>query len=89
VDISSGLRYASDTGSLYLTDPVIEHFSVEGIPDHYVERANDVIAKAIADYFAVHPIYTLKSSDTRQAAVRLVLKDVVVKDRELVVTLGI
>ena len=89
VDVSSGLRYASDTGSLYLTDPVIEHFTVEGIPTHYVERVNSVIAKAIADYFAVHPIYTLRATDARQAAVRLVLKDVVVKDRELVVTLGI
>jgi len=89
VDVSSGLRYASDTGSLYLTDPVIERFAVEGIPAQYAERANAVVAKAIADYFAVHPIYTLRTTDARQAAVGLVLKDVVVKVRELVVTLGI
>jgi uncharacterized protein with GYD domain len=40
-------------------------------------------------YFADHPLYALKTSDVRQEAAKLALKNVAVENRELVVTLGI
>ena len=72
-----------------LTDPVIERMSVQGISQEYLEKANSALTKALADYYSKHPIYTLSTLDAKQTAARMVLKNVVVENRELVITLGI
>lgn len=89
IDVSGGIRYAPEEGQFYLTDPVIEDLSIQGIPDKYLTKATTVLEKALADYYADHPIYKLKSGDAKQVAARLVLKNVVIENEELVVTLGI
>ena len=86
---SGGVQYAPGSGQFFLTDPVIESLGVQGVPDAYVVRVREILTKAIDTYFATRPIYTLKRSDTRQAAARMILKGVVVRDNELVVTIGI
>jgi hypothetical protein len=47
------------------------------------------MAKALADYYAGHPVYTLSAIDAKHLAIRLALKRVIVKDSQLIVTLGI
>ena len=89
VDVSGGIRYSSQTGEFFLTDPIIEHLAIQGIPDLYTQKVNSVLTKALAEYYASHPIYSLTATDTQQAAAKLVLKDVIVEKGELVVTLGI
>ena len=89
VDASGGIRYVSEEGQFLLTDPVIERMSVQGISQEYLEKANSARTKALADYYSKHPIYTLSTLDAKQTAARMVLKNVVVENRELVITLGI
>ena len=89
VDVSGGIRYTAATGEFYLDDPVIERLRVQGIPELYATRVNTALTKALAEYYQEHPIYSLKATDTKQAAARLVLKDVRVENQELVVTIGI
>ena len=89
VDASGGVRYDPLEGAFYLTDPVVERLAVQGIPARYTDRVNSVLTKAIAEYYKDRPIYTLKESDVKQAAAKLVLKSVVVQNRLLVVTLGV
>ncbi len=43
----------------------------------------------MAKYYEENPIYTLRVTDAKQAAARMVLKDVIIENKELVVTLGI
>ncbi len=59
------------------------------MPEKYTDKVNKALTKALASYYATHPIYTLKTTDTKQAAVKLVLKDVYIENKELVIKLGI
>ena len=89
LDVSSGIVYAPERGAFFLTDPIIERFAIDGMPEKYNEKINAALTKAIAAYFIEQPIYTLRAADTRQAAAKLVLKSVTVENGELVVKLGI
>ena len=89
VDVSGGVRYSPQTAEFFLTDPIIERLAVQGVPELYTQKVNSVLTQALAEYYASHPIYTLKATDTKQAAARLVLKDVIIDKGELVVTLGL
>jgi len=89
VDVSGGVRYLSEKGQFFLTNPVIESLTVQGIDPKYTNKANKALTKALAEYYKNHPIYTLRVTDVKQAAARMVLKDVIVKNQELVITLGI
>jgi hypothetical protein len=88
-DISGNVRYVPEEGEFYLVDPDIETLSIEGIPMAYTDKIDEVMTKALGAFFKTRPIYTLKESDTKQAAAKLVLKDVAVENSELVLTLGL
>jgi hypothetical protein len=89
IDVSGGVRYASDTGQFFLTDPNIEQLQIQGLSDEYADKANRALTKALAEYYSEHPIYKLSANDAKQLAVRMVLKNVIVENRELVITLGL
>jgi len=89
VDVSGGVRYLSEKGQFFLTNPAIESLTVQGIDPKYTDKANKALTKALAEYYKNNPIYTLRVNDLKQAAAKMVLKDVVVENQELVITLGI
>jgi hypothetical protein len=89
VDASGGVRYVSSEGSFYLTDPVVEHLTIQGVPQEYTDRVTKVVESALAEYYSTHPAYQLKAGDLKQAAAKLVLRGVIIENQELVVTLGI
>ena len=89
VDVTSGVRYQSESGRFYLTDPVVDRVTIEGIPERFTNRVNGVLSTALAEYYETHPIYTLRPTDVKTAAARLILQDVTVEDGELVIKLGI
>ena len=89
LDVSSGVRYVSESGEFFLTDPIIRQLAVQGVPDRYVKTVKEIMTKVLTDYYAAHPIYTLSAIDAKHMAVRLTLKRVIVKHGQLIVTLGI
>ncbi len=89
LDVSGGVKYVAEKGEFFLTDPKIESLAVQGIPAKYTDKVNKVLTKALSEYYKDNPIYTLRSSDAKEAVARLVLKDVVVEGNELVITFGI
>ena len=89
LDVSGGVRYDGESSQFFLTDPVIENLRVQGVPAEYTDRVNSVLTKALGTYYADRPIYTLRASDVKGAAARLLLKSVVVEQQALVITLGI
>jgi len=89
LDVSSGVRYVAASGEFFLTDPIIRQLAVQGVPDRYIKTVKEIMTKALTDYYATHPIYTLSAIDAKHMVIRLALKRVIVKDRQLVVTLGI
>lgn len=89
IDVSGDVKYVADRGEFFLTDPFIERLAIQGVPDKYSDKVNLVLTKAMAEYYLDHPIYSLRATDATQFTARLVLKNVVVENRELVVTLGL
>jgi hypothetical protein len=89
VEASAGLRFQAETGEFFLTDPVVEHLAVPGVPEEHAPRVAAAIERALRIYYDRHPIYTLQATDIRQATARLLLRDVRVADRHLVVTLAL
>ena len=89
VDVSGGVRYASETGQFFLADPIIERLQIQGVSDLYAEKVNSALSKALSEYYSENPIYTLSALDAKQATVRLVLKKVIVENQEMVITLGV
>ncbi len=87
--ITTGLRYHPDDYSFYLNDPIIEELEIQGIPIQYVDKVNEVAMKLAEERINECPIYKLKGDDLKQATARLILKDMVVEDGKLVITLGL
>jgi hypothetical protein len=89
VDVSGGVRYLSETGEFFLTDPNIERLHIQGVSEGYTDKVNSALTKALAEYYSEHPIYKLSSFDAKQVTVKMVLRNVVVENQELVITLGV
>jgi hypothetical protein len=89
LDFSTGLSYVSDTGSFFLSDPVIENLNVEGLSTRQTKRLRAALGTAIAEHALSHPVYSLKDTDIRQLAARMTLKSVVVDQGALVLTMGL
>lgn len=88
VDVVGGVQYQSEGGEFYLIDPEIENIRIQGVPDRFSNQANAAISMALTEFYRTRPIYSLDDTDASHLAARLVLKDVVVEDEHLVVTLG-
>lgn len=89
IDLETGLRYVASEAAFYLDQPLITELDVSGVPEKWSERAQEVLSAAAGVAVTHTPIYRLKSDDARQAAARMVLRDVRVEGNELVVTLGL
>lgn len=89
VDVSGTIKYISEDGAFYLNEPIIENLSIEGLSEKYKSKASTVVEKALTSFYSTRPIYTLKSSDVKQATAKMILKKLVVKEKSIVVTLGI
>ena len=89
IEVSGGVAYLPGNAQFFLVDPVVENLSVQGIPKRHEEKVRLALSKALATYYAEHPLYQLKTSDTKQAAAKLILKSVVVENQQLVLKMGI
>ena len=87
VDISGGVRYEPTTGEFFVIDPVVENLAIEGLPEEFTNQANDAVGSVLKAYYESYPIYTLRRTDMKKAAARLLLKSVVVENEKLVITL--
>ena len=88
IDLSGGVRYAAETGEFFLVDPHIERVSIAGLSEKYTTQVGKALGAALSAFYTKHAIYTLRSSDLKKTAARLLLKSIVVDQQELVVTLG-
>ena len=89
LDFSGGIRYSQETGEFFLTEPIIQRVKIEGLPARYIDISKKLLAGALRDFIASHSVYSLSTTDATELGIRLALKRVIVKDHELVVTLGV
>src|SRR5690606_4070867 len=84
LDASGALKYVPEEGAFYLAEPVVENLSIQGLPDQYTARASKAGEIALANFYSARPIYTLKATDTKRAAAKLLLKSVEVQENKIV-----
>jgi hypothetical protein len=89
IDLETGLRYVAGEGQFFLDQPVVTALDVGGVPSDWSERARGVLTVAATGALTRAPVYTLKPSDQRQAAAKMVLREVRVEGKDLVVRLGL
>ena len=89
VDVSGTIKYVPEEGAFYLNGPIIENLSIDGLPEKYTSKASTVVEKALISFYSSRPIYTLKSSDVKHVTAKMILKNLVVKEKNIVLTLGI
>lgn len=89
IDLETGLRYVAGEGQFFLDQPVVTALDVGGVPADWSDRAREVLSAAAGAALTRAPVYTLTSADQRQAAAKMVLREVRVEGKELVVRLGL
>ncbi|MBV9463549.1 MAG: DUF1439 domain-containing protein [Verrucomicrobiae bacterium] len=86
---SGSLRYKPGQGAFYLNDIKLESLDLPGFSGTALDQAKDFTSRGLKQYYATHPVYVLDRHDLKQNAARLVLRSVDVRDRSLVIGLGV
>jgi hypothetical protein len=87
--VTTGLSYRNETHQFFLSDPEITKLIIQGIPQEYLDKVAPHASNFARDHLQQFPIYTIRARDLKTRAVKLLLKDVQVKNNELHATLGL
>jgi hypothetical protein len=86
--VSSTIRYDRKEGALLLVDPRVEDLTISLLEEKYQDGVKEVANIAADEYLDDYEIYKLDQSDFKQKIAKLIIKDVVVEDGLLKITLG-
>ncbi len=75
-------EFRSQTGEVFLSEIKIIGLNVDGINDS--KKLYQSAQRLVIDYFATHPIYTLKANDFKKTLAKKFLKKVTVTNNKLV-----
>ncbi|MBK1831674.1 DUF1439 domain-containing protein [Verrucomicrobiaceae bacterium R5-34] len=89
VTVTSSLRYDQNTQAFYLTDTTFDRFEIDGVPEKYRKTVLKLAAEYAAEQLEQYPVYTLKATDAKKTAAKLLLKNVEIDQQTVVVTLGL
>jgi hypothetical protein len=87
--VTTGIHYNREQGSFLLVDPVVESLTITLLPEKYQEEVLLAANVATSEFLNDYEVYRLDQSDSKQKMAKLILKEVVVKDGILRVTLGL
>jgi hypothetical protein len=88
IDVSGVVKYVPERGEFFLVEPIVERLAVQGIPEKYAKKINEALTMALGEYYGEHPIYTLKATDAKHTAAKMLLKNVSVQNKKLIIILG-
>jgi hypothetical protein len=86
--VTSGLTYNNETKQFFLSEPEIKQIAIQGVPQQYVDKVTDFASRLAREYLQEFPVYTLKATDTKKTAAKLLLKKIEIKNSEVDATLG-
>jgi len=89
--LTARVNYHPDTQEFFLDDPKFENLDIGGItggiPPQYLDPVNRAASAIVQEYVQRYPIYHLK--DYGSKAAQLLVKNVEIRNREVVVTMGL
>ena len=86
--MTAAIRYVPERGSLFLVDPSLEQLDISLLPDKYKNAVTQAASLATQEFLDDYEIYKLEQSDFKQRLAKLILRDIVVEDGLLRITLG-
>jgi uncharacterized protein DUF1439 len=87
--VTSALFYRNEKKQFFLSNAEINKLSIQGIPQQHLDKVTAFATSAAREYLQEFPIYTLKATDAKSSAAKLLLKEVRVTGSEVHVTLGL
>jgi hypothetical protein len=87
--LTAGLRYDATSHEFYLVDPQIDRLDIQGIPPAMTAKSEAALKTVAREVLERYPVYTIKPTDLKKVTARMILKSVVAKNGELVITLGL
>lgn len=88
LDVNGRIAYNQGKGAFYLTDINIEKLDVNGLSFSDNNKAIDVIQNIADNCLKEFPVYQLNQKNFRQKIAKIFLKELTIKDEELVIKLG-
>jgi hypothetical protein len=88
VDVSGHVIYKPETGSFYLHDFVVSDITINDKDLLEKIKIQKIIDKIISNYLDGYRIYRLNPRDHKQNLARLYVKDIFVRNDDLVVVVG-
>lgn len=89
VNASSAIRYAPGTGQIFLAEPLVESIAIPGLSPAMEGRARTLVGQLLSQLYADRPIYTFADAAGKGKAAQMLIKQAVVENGELVITLGL
>lgn len=87
--ISGSLRYEADNGALFLDSPMLKGLEVDWLPKILTSTVAAMAEPLLATASAKFPVYRLQDNNATHQLAKSTLKSIQVKDKNLVITLGI
>lgn len=87
--MTTGLTYRYETKQFFLADPRVSKLTLQSVPQAYLDKTTNFVSAAIREHVQKIPVYTIKPKDLKTKVVRLILKDVQIKDGVIHAKLGV
>ena len=87
--LTSELGYRQETKQFFIAKPEIKTLTINGVPQQYTDKISALVSDTAQKHLQQITVYTLKATDVKTTAAKLLLKNVQVKDTEIHVTLGL
>jgi hypothetical protein len=89
VQLDGKLRYVAGAGEFWLDEVRVVDLGIAAIPTALRPVAEELVGSIARNYLARTPVYRLKQESFKQSLAKLVLRQVVVRDGTLAVTLAL
>lgn len=88
IDVSGRIIYRPETGAFYVRDLVVSDFTVD--KGNIVEnvKLQNIMDKMVGTYLDGFPLYQLNPNDYKENLARSMVRDIVIRDDDLVILLG-
>lgn len=87
-DFNGNIIYKSQTGAFYLSDFIISDIAFNEHNFSGKDKLQKLIDSIISNYLNDFPIYRLNRDDFKQNLARLLIKDVFVRNDDVIIVLG-
>ncbi|WP_027359005.1 DUF1439 domain-containing protein [Desulforegula conservatrix] len=93
IQATSGLKFNTDTGELFLNDCQVDKLDIKNIPAQYTEQITELTKftnTTLTGLLSQHPIYVLESKDRDVDTIigKFKLQDMQIQNGKLVLTMG-